>query len=321
MSTTVNPFGRIVIAYDGSPPADAALDQALALAERYEGGIVVVHATTLTRATVIPLESVIGSARYDIHPLLASLEPDCRDVFEKVRSRVASRAVPASMEFTMNGTVAGILDAAERWNATAIVVGTRARTGLAHLWDGSVAESLVQTAIVPVVVVRAGMLASSLRRIVVGFDYTEPHSSASTFAIALGNVGDTKFVYCTIIDTKTMLNPTADMPFDPLPWWHNLRAEAQNALDAALHDAVSAGIRPLGELAEATEVGSELIEVAHRHKADAIVVGTHKRGPLTSALLGSTAESIFRHSDIPVIAVPTDVPVPAAAPASEHLGT
>lgn len=52
-----------------------------------------------------------------------------------------------------------------------------------------------------------------------------------------------------------------------------------------------------GEPAEA------VLECARERKADMIVIGTHGRSGLTKMLLGSVAERIFRHSDIPVLTI------------------
>ena len=304
MSAAANPFRRILVAYDGTPPADAALDQGLALAERYGGDIVVAHVSTMPAAAMLPLETLSKPMNPGLHPLLDSLERESRDVFERVRARVASRAVPAMMEFSMNGAVPGIVNAAARWNATAIAIGTRARTGLAHAWAGSVAESVVRTSALPVIVAREGIAARPFRRLVVGFDCSEPQSSVTAFAVALGSREPVEFVYCTVIDTYTTINPMADMPFDPAGLLAEMRADAHEAVEAIVHDANANGIYPTGEVAEAAEVAAGLIRSAQQHDADAIVVGTHKRGALAQSVLGSTAESVFRHSLVPVVVVP-----------------
>jgi len=46
-----------------------------------------------------------------------------------------------------------------------------------------------------------------------------------------------------------------------------------------------------------------VFEVAREKHIDLIVLGTHGRTGISKALLGSVAESIFRHSDVPVLTV------------------
>jgi nucleotide-binding universal stress UspA family protein len=50
-------------------------------------------------------------------------------------------------------------------------------------------------------------------------------------------------------------------------------------------------------------VADSLLDCAHEKRADLIVVGTHGRGGLGKAFLGSVAERIFRHSSVPVLTI------------------
>lgn len=54
-------------------------------------------------------------------------------------------------------------------------------------------------------------------------------------------------------------------------------------------------------------VADQIIATAHRAQADLIVLGTHGRTGLPRVLMGSVAEAVLRHSDIPVLVVPTRV--------------
>jgi len=58
------------------------------------------------------------------------------------------------------------------------------------------------------------------------------------------------------------------------------------------------------------DVGQSIFDCARERHIDLIVVGTHGRSGLTKALLGSVAEKIFRHSDIPVLTI---------GPSAQHL--
>ncbi len=50
-----------------------------------------------------------------------------------------------------------ILNIAKEWEADVIVMGTHGRTGLSHLFSGSVAEHVIHHAIVPVMVIPPGI--------------------------------------------------------------------------------------------------------------------------------------------------------------------
>ena len=310
-----NPFARIVVGYDGSAPADVALDQALALARQYGGELVVVYLSDLSAPAVLRLETAAKAPKADPAPLLASIDPYRYNLFQKLSARVASRTVPVTLEFSMNRAVAGIVDAAVRWKATAIAVGTHARTGVAHTFIGSVAEGVVRNALVPVIVTREGMQAKPLHRIIVGVDVSEPSANASVLAVALAREHPVRPVYCSVVDTISILQPIADLSFDPTPLLTEMRAAARDALDSALQYANAADVYPDTEVAAAADIASGIIDVARRHAADAIVVGTHRRGNLERFFLGSTAESILRRSDVPVIVVPAHASIVPGPPA------
>jgi nucleotide-binding universal stress UspA family protein len=302
------PFARIVVGYDASPAGETALGQAIALAEQCHGEVVVVHVSEFPAAAVLPLASA-APARFDPAPLLSSLEPYRHDLFDRVRERVAACSVPVSMEFVMNAAAAGILDAALRWSATAIVVGTHARAGLARAFAGSVAEEVVRAASLPVVVSREGAPAAPIGRLVVGIDVADPSANAIAFALAFGRAHAARLLYCTVTDTASILSSGADLPFDPTPFLSEMRISARNALDAALQDANGEGVYPDTEITDAVDAGVALCQVARRHETGAIVVGNHKRGYLERFFLGSTAEAVIHAADQPVIVVPADAPV------------
>ena len=117
-------------------------------------------------------------------------------------------------------------------------------------------------------------------------------------------------VFCTVIDTASMLRPEADLAFDPMPVMARMRADARVALDLAVQHASAADNHPDIEIASATDVASGMIDVAHHYGADAIVVGTHRRSSLQRFFIGSTAQDILQNSDVPVIVVPVDRSTP-----------
>jgi nucleotide-binding universal stress UspA family protein len=56
-------------------------------------------------------------------------------------------------------------------------------------------------------------------------------------------------------------------------------------------------------VADDTTVAATLVRIASEHDAAAIAVGTHSRGVLREALLGSTANAVVRLAPCPVIVV------------------
>ncbi|MEO0324979.1 MAG: universal stress protein, partial [Myxococcota bacterium] len=57
-------------------------------------------------------------------------------------------------------------------------------------------------------------------------------------------------------------------------------------------------------LVAAGDPGRLLPRLAVEHRADLLVVGTHRGGALSRLLLGSTAERVLRDAPVPVLVVP-----------------
>ena len=299
-----NPFGRIVVGYDNSLAADIALDQALALAQQYGGDVTVVSATDVPVASIVQLQTAANAPKYEFAPLLDSLDEHRASLYAKLSARVARCPVPVSLEFSIGDSAPGILDAAKRWKATAIAIGTNTR----------VAERVVRGALVPVIVVREGMSVKSFHRIVVGIDSAELPTAASAMALTLARDRSVRLVYCSVFDTASIMQRIADMPIDPTSLIAEMREAANDVLDFATQNANARAIFPDTEVTDAEDAATGIVEVARRHHADAIIVGNHKRGDFERFFVNSTAEEVMRHSDVLVIVVPTGASIAADLP-------
>jgi nucleotide-binding universal stress UspA family protein len=88
------------------------------------------------------------------------------------------------------------------------------------------------------------------------------------------------------------------------------------AVDAAIHDfeaeqvaTEAARVRSAGVSAEALVVEAEwpyegILQVTKERGADLIVMGTHGRTALARSVIGSVAEKVVRHANVPVVLVP-----------------
>lgn len=150
-----------IVAHDFSRCAEAATALAVEdLAQRQGGG----HIVLLNMFSVMAPQTTID---VNVTPSLAdssSIETAARLQVTRELERVAGRvremlrrdhpsaSVSVDVEAHAGAAAEGILDAARKHHADRIVVGTHGRTGLGALILGSVAERVVRTADVPVLV-------------------------------------------------------------------------------------------------------------------------------------------------------------------------
>jgi nucleotide-binding universal stress UspA family protein len=92
------------------------------------------------------------------------------------------------------------------------------------------------------------------------------------------------------------------------------QAECEALLSAAITTALADNPRvPISGRAVAGRPAQELAKAAR--EGDLLVLGSHGRGRIARAVLGSVAESCVRVSTVPVVVLPHRVPVSAPQPA------
>jgi len=141
---------RLLVAYDTSDQAKAALDVAIALA-RSEGASIVA-------CFALHIEAEVGriAAAFHYTPVSAvrMLRDDARAVLDSATAQAKAAGVAIKTKLIDAPAVSGISEYARRMRADMIVVGSHGRSGLPRLLLGSVAEGLMRHASVPVLVVR-----------------------------------------------------------------------------------------------------------------------------------------------------------------------
>ncbi len=78
--------------------------------------------------------------------------------------------------------------------------------------------------------------------------------------------------------------------------------QSENIVDITIKK--FAGDMPVTHFTEYGSTADGIIECSHEFKADLIVIGTHSRTGLNRLLMGSVAEHVVRHSEVPVLVVP-----------------
>ena len=85
---------------------------------------------------------------------IATLNEDARRIESEAIAKYADSGVVIETKVLEGYPSSSLLDVAKKENADLIVMGSHGRTGLKRLWLGSVAESVVQEATIPILIVR-----------------------------------------------------------------------------------------------------------------------------------------------------------------------
>jgi len=276
---------RIIVGFDGSTFAADALRWAVAEARR--------HAADLVALTVIDDQPA---------PLLASTRQppvDPRpDVLADLRDAVSAVAdgFPAAFRYTL-GSAAAELIAASR-TADLLVVGSRGHGRLTNALLGSVSRACLLHAPGPVVVVRPDSTRETDGRVIVGIDGSElSHQALRVAAIEArlrrADLSAVHAVHWDRIGTELITPPNEQL----VEWGTQLVHQQLADLPRHLTDA-EVEVRPV---IVPGHPGDVLVD--HSRTADLLVLGSRGHNPLTSLLLGSTADYCAHHATCPVMVV------------------
>ena len=145
MKGTTMQIHSMLLPTDFSPSAAHACHQGFALAERAQAQVVLLHILGRSQLAFgdIPL------------PMRAQLEHEiCAEAAQRLTVLAASQTVPVETLVVWGHPTAAICRIAQEREIDLIVMSTHGRTGLAHLFIGSVAERVVRHAPCSVLIMR-----------------------------------------------------------------------------------------------------------------------------------------------------------------------
>jgi nucleotide-binding universal stress UspA family protein len=135
---------RILVAYDGSEPADRAFDFAVDLAKRYQAPLTVLAVARPPEiGNDVETEAVVENSLRHYRKLLSRLQ-----------ERAATEKIDVTLEVRVGHPAEQIVDYAEQHRIDAIVMGHRGKTFLERWRLGSISQRVLQYAHCPVIVVR-----------------------------------------------------------------------------------------------------------------------------------------------------------------------
>lgn len=148
-------FQSLLIAIDGSEPAEKALEAGIALAQASKGRILILTATD-------PVSTGIGSGGFgtiNAGPIVARLEEsyaaEANKRLETARAKVEQAGLQADiLHLPRQRAADAILATAAERGSDIIVMGSHGRRGLGRLLLGSQAAEVLARATLPVLIVK-----------------------------------------------------------------------------------------------------------------------------------------------------------------------
>lgn len=291
---------KIFIPVDGSKFAEASISTAIEIAGRAGAEVRLV----MVGVPEDPPSGVWADSFRDNH--LRYLE----ELTERVVGEAAPDVTVSSQ--LLNGEVTGALaKEINEWGAEMVVMTTHGRGGLTRAWLGSVADALIRSCTVPVLLVRpedgaeGGPRWADPLEVVVTVDGTAFSETALAVATDLSALFDARITLVRVVPYPYDVSAVGGgMVVDYSDLIATAEAEGKRYL-ADLTERIE-GLVPRvdGEMLVSASPASGILEIAAQREADVIVVASHRRSGLSRLVLGSTTDKLVRGAERSVLVVP-----------------
>jgi nucleotide-binding universal stress UspA family protein len=150
-----------------------------------------------------------------------------------------------------------------------------------------------------------------IQRILIGVDDSKYAENAASYGFEMARIYDAQVGLVNIVEpivlpsagTDTITGASFDNTGIPDVELLNAQTEsAENVIDRTIKK--FAGELQVTPFTEFGSTADGILKCSKDFAADLIVLGTHSRTGLDRLLMGSVAEHVVRHSDVPVLVVP-----------------
>ncbi|MGH7527147.1 MAG: universal stress protein [Gemmatimonadales bacterium] len=306
MAGKVRPFRSVLVPLDGSPLAEQAIPLAfeIARAARSRVRLVLVHQSP-------PPSFDAASARF-YRSIDLAIRKAGRECLRELVARLRQSPAPQVSSVIIDGPAAPArLEYVGDIGADLVAMTTHGHGGLRGTWLGSVADHLIRSLQVPVIVVRAreepggAVPPPKIREILVPLDGSSLAEAALAPASAIAGLFDAELLLVQVV------RPLSAGSMLPVPFAAGYdaefmalrRKEAQDYLDDLAKDLRERGVRAAGNVVVGHKVVETLLDLARQERVDLVAIATHGRSGLQRLVLGSVADKLIRAAEPPVLVV------------------
>lgn len=280
---------RILVPLDGSTLAERALPYAAMLGR-------ILHARLELARAVFP------NLTREVEPLPEELKvaETAGPALEALAQKLRTGSLPVTCHVCYGRAAPAIVDCVAQLGVGLIVMSTHGRSGISRWVYGSVADEVLRTAPVPIVLVPSVCERvwsdHSFGRILVPLDGSpfaeEALGPASELALAAG----AELLLVKLVEIPVSGEVSPYLAVDP----EAELAQAREYLNRVAGDLRARGLA-VDSYAATGAPPSTLPFLACERKVDLIAMATHGRGGLARLVLGSVATSTVQHSLLPIL--------------------
>lgn len=286
----------ILVPLDGSELAEQVLPYASELAGR-------------ASAELLLLTSIQPVGIWDATATAINWEREERlaqEYLDAQKDRLEAAGVKVRVKRQHGEAAANILETAEAESVSLIAISTHGRSGLSRWLFGSVADRVVQSSHVPLLMIRPDARTEPrpiFEKILVPLDGSDVAAGVLPFVEEVAKLfGASLVLYHAVPPISAYpgfetVNPQLDGKV-----LQEMQQQAKELLSRAAHDIEARGFRVT--VAVSIDLAADgILRAARETGAGLVAIGTHGRSGLGRMVLGSVANAVMRRSTIPCLLV------------------
>ncbi|OLZ41992.1 universal stress protein UspA [Natrinema saccharevitans] len=284
-------YQNILLPFDGSDEAAAALHHAAEVAHWADATIRVLFVADTTRDSVTVVETQVVDA----------LVEEGEDVVEEAEKTLHTLGADYDSDIVQGNPAPAIVEYADRHDHDLIVMLTHARTGVSRFLLGSVTETVVRLSSVPVLTARMQpdeQLVFPYENVLVPTDGSPGATHAAEYGLSLAAALEATVHVLSVVD---------DASLGPDVRSTRSGQESERAATDAVEDVVaeseSHGVTNVVRHVEHGTPSEQILDAVESNDIDTVVMGTTGKRGTDRLLLGSVAETTVRSAPVPVITV------------------
>jgi nucleotide-binding universal stress UspA family protein len=143
--------------------------------------------------------------------------------------------------------------------------------------------------------------------ILVPIDGSRPSEVGAALAVELAKAYNGKICFVNIVDIGVTVSTLEYAAVDAAEIADEAHANGERLVNMAAESARAQGLGAQGTVLDGPVLERLLDAIVETH-ATVIVMGSHGRGGLARALMGSTTDGLLRRSTVPVVVAPRGTP-------------
>ena len=285
--------GRILLATDCSGEAARAQEVAVLFARTCKAKLDIL--TVLEAPPGMDTEFQVNQV------YLEELQKEAGKVVDRVAGEAGRCGVETRVSISRGMPIEHINESARTMKNDLIVMGTRGRTGLAHVLLGSTAEGVVRGAPCPVLTVRSVAAQQPVRvtRILVAVDFSDCSLEAMEYTVQAAKEFSASVTILHVVEPASYgLDFTLSHAGDAQRTTEALEKRLGEFTALFKGQGIAAGHQ-----LKSGAPGVVIPDAARSAGADLVVMGTHGRRGFSHLVSGSVAEAVLRDAPCPVLTV------------------